>query len=707
MNRAIHPYGNFCREIIFANFRYSSLFLPRRVLAVMLGLLLAVEVWAVALPQPPARPSDGSYLPLGETGGGLWLKWDGKGNRGYNIYRWEPASGALTPRIKLKGCSPEAAVESSRIIYIACAKKKDSPFFLVAITPKNELYSAPVKVDRQSPRLLALAGGAVLVLGGNTGETRDGGKRRTAAVEVGELRKNDLGKTVLSVRRGPDMPGNPRTAFSQVLLVDGRVMVLGGTGSRYVGCNSCLNASYILDARQEKWTPGPLLNYPRADATATLLPDGNVLVAGGWTPEQDWGTQGSKTAELWNARTNRFITAPPMLTTTAMHRAVRIMIYNRAFVVLAGGTSQLFQAYDVRDKAWYVVGEMCAAHENADVVLFTFRGRQHAWIYLPSFGFCEGGAVPLRMPAPAGGSGTYLFDASEGIVLFRHEMKFSPGLNGEPSIASGGKKYWSNESDSVDVRDAIWNDGRIRTLSPHEQLPSESEQKMAPAFLQEVPPIRDRATSSSSASCPNGGVRNEWLSDGRIIVAGGELQINRIAVVTPDALNPDAVDSYIPLGEFTPERSYDIYEPATKSWRASLPALGVPLSIAFLDDGRVVQHGRVPVAGVASGSTGHEEEGILEISSPDGRQWKRMPNPSQVELHPSTACIFIIQNELFIRGATKDRGIYVVEWYDMATKKWSMIWRAANAGGIWPDVGRIIVRQLPNGKRLVIPVNGF
>lgn len=681
-------------------FRFFPLFLSRRFLAVLLGLLLAAEAWAVALAKPPARPRDGSYLPLGETGGGLWLIRDRTGSRGFNVYRWNPATGALTPRIKLKGCNPTEAVESNRIIFIACDKKTDSPFFLVAITPKNELYSAPVKVDRQSPRLLALAGGAVLVLGGNTGKARSGGKLRTAVVEVAALKKNVFGNIVLSVHRGPDLPGDLRTAFSQVLLADGRVLVLGGTSSRYVGCNSCLKASYFLDVKQEKWTSGPWLNFPRANATATLLPDGNVLVAGGWTPEQDWGTQGSQTAELWDARTNRFIIAPPLLTTTAMHRAVRIMMYNRAFVVLAGGTSQLFQAYDVRDKAWYVVGEMCTADEDSDVVLFPFQGRQHAWIYLPSFGYCEGDAVPLRMPAPAGGSGTYPFDANAGIVLFRHEMSFSPGLNSEVSIAGGGNKFWSNKAEPVRVRDAIWPDGRIRTLSPHEQLSSRSERQMTPALLHEVPPIRDRASSSSSISCQNGGVRNEQLPDGRIIVAGGKLQHNRIVLVTPDVMRPDSVDMYIPVGEFTPERSYDIYEPATKSWRASLQALGVPLSIAFLDDGHVVQHGRVPVAG-------HEEEGILEISSPDGRQWKRLPTPSRVQLHPSTACLFIIQNELFIQGTIADRGIFAVEWYDGATKKWSVIWRAANAHGIWPDVGRIIVRQLPNGKRLVIPVNGF
>ena len=74
----------------------------------------------------------------------------------------------------------------------------------------------------------------------------------------------------------PDMSA-ARRAHSATLLPDGRVLVVGGYGED----NEPLSSAEIYDPDGGTWSPAGTLQHPRADHTATLLADGTVLVAGG------------------------------------------------------------------------------------------------------------------------------------------------------------------------------------------------------------------------------------------------------------------------------------------------------------------------------------------------------------------------------------------------------------------------------------------
>jgi hypothetical protein len=67
-----------------------------------------------------------------------------------------------------------------------------------------------------------------------------------------------------------------REAHTATLLPDGKVLVAGGLGSSGV-----LNSSEVYDPATGAWTASGNLNTGRYHHTATLLPDGKVLVAGG------------------------------------------------------------------------------------------------------------------------------------------------------------------------------------------------------------------------------------------------------------------------------------------------------------------------------------------------------------------------------------------------------------------------------------------
>lgn len=71
-----------------------------------------------------------------------------------------------------------------------------------------------------------------------------------------------------------------RLAPQAAPLPDGRILVLGG----WVG-DSASATTEIFDARTRKSIPGPDMLGPRASATVALLTDGKVLIAGGYDGE--------------------------------------------------------------------------------------------------------------------------------------------------------------------------------------------------------------------------------------------------------------------------------------------------------------------------------------------------------------------------------------------------------------------------------------
>ena len=70
-----------------------------------------------------------------------------------------------------------------------------------------------------------------------------------------------------------------RGGHTATLLPDGRVLVTGGVGSGYLG----LTSTEIFDPTTQSWSAGPSLPTLRTNHTATLLPGGDVLIAGGYS----------------------------------------------------------------------------------------------------------------------------------------------------------------------------------------------------------------------------------------------------------------------------------------------------------------------------------------------------------------------------------------------------------------------------------------
>jgi hypothetical protein len=68
---------------------------------------------------------------------------------------------------------------------------------------------------------------------------------------------------------------------------EGRLMILGGADGEYRGCGWCRAEAQVLDFKTRTWSRGPAMLEARAELGATRLPDGSVLVTGGWTRKAD------------------------------------------------------------------------------------------------------------------------------------------------------------------------------------------------------------------------------------------------------------------------------------------------------------------------------------------------------------------------------------------------------------------------------------
>lgn len=70
-----------------------------------------------------------------------------------------------------------------------------------------------------------------------------------------------------------------RQSHTATLLSNGKVLVTGGDAASGSGIPT--NSAELYDPADGTWTSAGLMNQPRAGHTATLLPSGQVLVAGG------------------------------------------------------------------------------------------------------------------------------------------------------------------------------------------------------------------------------------------------------------------------------------------------------------------------------------------------------------------------------------------------------------------------------------------
>ena len=135
--------------------------------------------------------------------------------------------------------------------------------------PDTDTWSpAAMGIERGQPRAVLLSDGRVLV----TGDRRSDFSATTGNVEIYDpdtgtwTPTGDLSK--------------PSLGHSLTLLPDGRVLAAGGRHPVLID-SSIYSTTTIFDPATDRWSPGPDLSEPRSFHSATLMPDGRVLLIGG------------------------------------------------------------------------------------------------------------------------------------------------------------------------------------------------------------------------------------------------------------------------------------------------------------------------------------------------------------------------------------------------------------------------------------------
>jgi N-acetylneuraminic acid mutarotase len=165
----------------------------------------------------------------------------------------------------------KAALLSKGKLLVAANAGPDS------VEPSVELYDpvantwtivAPLNVPRYAHSATLLPDGKVLVAGGV-----DGVGWYSETAEVYDPNAGSLGTWTLtaSMKTG-------RTIHSATLLPNGKVLVAGG---ELIG-DIPTNLAELYDPIEGTWSDAAPLNTARQCHTATLLPNGKVLVSGGW-----------------------------------------------------------------------------------------------------------------------------------------------------------------------------------------------------------------------------------------------------------------------------------------------------------------------------------------------------------------------------------------------------------------------------------------
>jgi hypothetical protein len=130
-----------------------------------------------------------------------------------------------------------------------------------------------------------------------------------------------------------------RVGHTATLLPDGRVLIVGGLDVT----SRPLATAELWDAATDSFLPTGAMERPRSGHTATLLSDGRVLIVGGDDPE---GFGRGRSAELWDPATETFSPAGEMAMTREGHSAT---LMPDGVVLIVGGTLSVGVDREQRD----------------------------------------------------------------------------------------------------------------------------------------------------------------------------------------------------------------------------------------------------------------------------------------------------------------------------------------------------------------------
>lgn len=131
-----------------------------------------------------------------------------------------------------------------------------------------------------------------------------------------------------------------REQHTATLLKSGKVLLVGGWGASTTTGSATLSSAELYDPVAGTFSATGSLATARNDHTASLLPDGRVLIVGGWSGSVTTGGGYSGTAvaasEIYDPATGTFSVTAPLATGRARHAAATL---NDGKILIVGGSN--------------------------------------------------------------------------------------------------------------------------------------------------------------------------------------------------------------------------------------------------------------------------------------------------------------------------------------------------------------------------------
>ncbi|WP_437960169.1 kelch repeat-containing protein [Sorangium sp. So ce119] len=512
-----------------------------------------------------------------------------------------------------------------------------------------------------------LQGGEVLVAGG---------KIRVGPGEIGTLSSAEVFDPATKAWRSTEPMIVDRSSPTATVLPDGRVLVTGGDRDEVIdGVEHGLkiDSAEVFDPASETWSPIPPMPTARSQHTASLLSDGRVLVAGGqgaW-PDLD-------SAEVFDPASGMWRAVAPMVDARSQHTA-SLLPDGRVLVAGGNGDGSLasVEVFDPASSVWSRADDMAnARHELTMTALPDGR-------VLAAGGYAQS-AVTNSAEVFDPTSGTWSPADSMNTARFQQT---ATALGDGRVLVVGGEDFLTGQRiDSVEIFDpvsGVWRAlASISARSSHTAallsdgrvlITGGSGNETGLHHAEMFDPVSETWRSTGAMLEPRMEHTATLLLDGRVLVAGGGGDGN--ARILKDA---------------------EVFDPASELW----VTVGTMLDARSEHTATRLLDGRVLVAG---GIIQGRMLDSAEMFDPISGTWTPLA-PMLTPRFQHTATLLSNGQVLVMGGSYHDMGIPYLDSAEVFDP----------ASGIWRAVGSMLVGRtgheavpLPGGRVLVAGGSGY
>lgn len=514
-----------------------------------------------------------------------------------------------------------------------------------------------------------------------------------------------------------------RFSHTATLLRNGKVLVVGGYGPALFGPLP-LSSSELFDPSTETWTNAGTMLAEHAGHTATLLPDGKVLIVGGAYVGFGQTVTVTNTVELYDPVDGTWTATGPLNIERNAHTAT---LLPNGLVLVAGGygtndTLDSAELYNPSNGTWTLTGALSAARYDHSATLLpngkvlvaggifshfnTNDFLATAEIYSPSDGTWTP-TVPLNTPrydhtATLLPGGNVLIAGGIGTNAFLDSISLSSTEVYDPTIypATG---MWTNTG--------AMNVARMEytaTLLPNGDVLVAGGQGIGIVASSELfDPATQAWTMTSSMNAARHGHTSTLLPNGQVLVAGGDGGENSAELydlttglwtltnpMTTNRFNPTATllpdGKVLVAGGFDmngPFASAELYNPTTRTWTATGPMN----EARYEHTATLLPNEKVLVAG---GYSGFSFMASAELYDPANGTWTRI-NPLTTARGSHAATLLQDGRVLIAGGASDTNMLSSTELFDPVTDTWT------NSGALNFARDLFAALLLPDGKVLI------